>query len=36
MPDDHLRLIETFAFIFSASASGMRETSPLNREVGRG
>ncbi|BDU69057.1 hypothetical protein GETHOR_11580 [Geothrix oryzae] len=36
MSDDRLYLIDTFAFLFSASAARMRETSPLNREMNRG
>lgn len=33
MSDDRLYLIDTFAFIFSASPAAMRETSPFCEEV---
>ena len=36
MSEDRLYLINTFAFIFSASAARIRETSPLIVEVARG
>ncbi len=36
MPEARLDLLDTFAFILSASAARMRETSPFGPEVAHG